>query len=189
MKKMIIGIDPGLSGSITAMTPDGYIAEIVPMPTISTELKTINKKTGKPKVQKNIDVIAFDFYMRKYHDSRVFMERVTSFFGIDANTNFRLGYSIGVIHGVINCHGMPLTLLRPMEWQKKVWIDSDRVEKKNPSKETRQTKNDPKATSLNAAKRLWDIERFILPGCKTPHDGMIDSTLIAEVGRHYDNSV
>ena len=184
MVNLFLGIDSGLNGGLTVMDSDGDIIEMTPMPTNMVRLKTVNKKTKKPKVQKNIDVDDFDFFMRKYHNSHVFIEHVTSFFGIDANTNFRLGYSIGVIHGIIKSHGIPMTLLKPKEWQERIWIDSDRVKMKNPRKEIKQSKNDPKATSLKAAIRLWDIERFILPRCKTPHDGMIDSTLIAEVGRH-----
>lgn len=40
-----------------------------------------------------------------------------------------------------------------------------------------------KEYALAAAKSIWPDESFILPGCRTPHDGCVDAALIAEFGR------
>jgi hypothetical protein len=40
-----------------------------------------------------------------------------------------------------------------------------------------------KARALSRASELWPEESFILPGCRKPHDGIIDAALIAEFSR------
>ena len=44
-------------------------------------------------------------------------------------------------------------------------------------------KTDTKATSLNAARRIFPGETFLAtPRSKKPHDGLVDAALIAYVG-------
>ena len=44
-------------------------------------------------------------------------------------------------------------------------------------------KGSSKKRALEASKKLWPNETFILPRCRTPHDGVIDAALIAEYYR------
>jgi len=40
-----------------------------------------------------------------------------------------------------------------------------------------------KKRAFSKASELWPEEDFVLKGCRTPHDGIIDAALIAEYGR------
>lgn len=59
--------------------------------------------------------------------------------------------------------------ITPQSWQKKML----------PGCKSGETKK----RALARASELWPSESFILPRCRTPHDGVIDAALIAEHGR------
>ncbi len=189
---MIIGIDSGLDGAICIMgeTQSEIIFELHRMPTLSITAALKGKalakakKEGKPltKQIKEIDPTELAGILDKYPDTKVYIEDVVSFFGLPASSNFRLGYSIGVIHSVLRVLEIPYHLVKPKAWQKAIWIDSDIVLREKVKESIKQSKTDTKATSLNAALRIFPDVSFISKGCRVPSDGLIDAALIAHYG-------
>jgi crossover junction endodeoxyribonuclease RuvC len=89
---------------------------------------------------------------------------------------FNYGSHFGLLKGVVIANNIPITLVPPRTWQKHMIL---------PSKH-----KDPKAKALESANKVFrKTSHYWLPSKrhKKPHDGMIDSALIAEYCRrlHY----
>lgn len=177
----IVGIDPGLDGGITIMV-NGTIINMIVMPTYKEVTKT-KLKSGKYKTIRHIDAYKFADIIHAHKDAEIYMEKVNPFAGMGSASSTRMAKSIGRLEGVMIGMGFHYHEPTPKAWQKVIWKDSDWVEKKNPDKKTKQGNTDTKATSLNAANRLFPQVNFVVKGCKKAHDGLFDSALIAEYGR------
>ena len=106
----------------------------------------------------------------------VVIEDVHSLYGMSAKSNFNFGHIKGFKEGVLTAYGFDYKLVAPKVWQRGVWTEEDVIIKKG--------KKDTKATSLNAAKRLWPNHDFRKSNrAKKPHDGIIDAALMAEYAR------
>lgn len=89
---------------------------------------------------------------------------------------FSYGYHAGTLEGVFQALFIPFTLVTPKEWQKEMFKGT-----KVPKKSLLKT---AKSRALEVARRLFPKQKFIATlRCKKPHDGMIDSMLIAEFCR------
>lgn len=167
---LYLGIDPGKSGGLVALTPAGVVVGKWIMPILGD----------------NLDVSAlYDLFkglLERYHVT-VILEDVHSIFGMSAATNFVFGYVCGAIEAVVLCHKLKLIKVGPRTWQKEIWANGDKVykpkkpEQKNPSIDT-------KPTSLCAATRLFptvDLRKSVR--AKIAADGIVDALLLAEYGR------
>lgn len=177
----IIGIDPGLDGGICIMI-DGTIINLIQMPTYE-ETTSKKLKSGKYQVQRHIDVYKFADMIFAHKDAEIWIEKVNPFAGMGSAQSTRMAISIGKLQGVLIGMGFKFNEVTPVSWQKIIWKESDRVMRAKPDKKTKQGNTDTKATSLNAAKRLFPTVNFIPKGKKVPHDGLFDAALIAEYGR------
>lgn len=183
-----IGIDPGMSGGI-AILIDGKIHALHKMPVFEIEVIK-NKKKSK---QKHLDVDAIYNILRpafKNDKPNVYVEELTHLFGLPASSNFKLGYSVGVIHGVLQTLG-EFYLIHQKKWQQ-IWDQEDITHetdrKTGKTKMVRrgkstQPKINTKETSLNCAKRHYPGESLVHIGGKKPQDGCVDALLIATFGR------
>ena len=109
---LIIGIDPGISGSI-CFFEDGKILEVIEMP-VMTEGK-------KNKKQVNGAQIYNEFLKRinnKGDQIRVVIEQVSAMPGQGVTNMFNFGQSYGILKGI--CSAMQLTMffIRPAKWKK-----------------------------------------------------------------------
>lgn len=181
---MIIGIDPGAKGGIVFLKDGKLTAH--PMPIWTEEIKLSKPKKLKNRIKThrteiNISVNQLEALFKAAigrgmkSDFKVYVEQIKDIFGISSQANFKMGYNLGMVHSVLDRVFGEYYMVRPQEWQKQVWIDSDIIKKPN-------KRNDTKATSLNAANRIFPNESFILEGCKKPHDGLFDAALIAHYG-------
>ncbi len=191
--RLYLGIDPGKSGGIVALKPDGTVVDKFIMPILGDNLD----------VAKMYDL--FKALHDRYHIT-VILEDVHSIFGMSAATNWTFGYVCGAIEAVVLCLKLKMVKVAPKTWQKEIWINSDKVykpkkpEQKNPSIDT-------KPTSICAAARLFPREdlrgeiiikyyadsaanrkagkanKEIPSAKKEPHDGIVDALLMAEYGR------
>lgn len=164
------GIDTGKDGGIVLVD----------------EIGAVIFKSGIPKVKATTDVDYLELVdiLEKVGDIgygsglKMVLEDVHSLFGMSAGSNFNFGHIKGFKEGVLKTLGIQYELVPPKMWQKVMWEEGDVVLKEN-----KRTK-DTKATSLNAAIRLWPNEDFRKTSrSKIPHDGIIDAALMAEYCR------
>ena len=109
---LIIGIDPGISGSI-CFFEDGKIIEVIEMP-VMTEGK-------KNKKQVNGAQIYNEFLKRinnKNDDIRVVIEQVSAMPGQGVTSMFNFGQSYGILKGICSAMQLPMFFVRPAKWKK-----------------------------------------------------------------------
>ena len=109
---LIIGIDPGISGSI-CFFEDGKIIEVIEMP-VMTEGK-------KNKKQVNGAQIYNEFLKRinnKDDDIRVVIEQVSAMPGQGVTSMFNFGQSYGILKGICSAMQLPMFFVRPAKWKK-----------------------------------------------------------------------
>ena len=109
---VIIGIDPGISGSI-CFFEDGKIIEVIEMP-VMTEGK-------KNKKQVNGAQIYNEFLKRinkKEDEIRVVIEQVSAMPGQGVTSMFNFGQSFGILKGICSAMQIPMFFVRPAKWKK-----------------------------------------------------------------------
>ena len=109
---LIIGIDPGISGSI-CFFEDGKIIEVIEMP-VMTEGK-------KNKKQVNGAQIHNEFLKRinnKDDEIRVVIEQVSAMPGQGVTSMFNFGQSYGILKGICSAMQLPMFFVRPAKWKK-----------------------------------------------------------------------
>ena len=110
---LIIGIDPGLSGSICFLQ-DGVINDVIEMPTMVDGKK--NKK------QVNGSQIFNEIYEKiKKIDKKnikVVIEHVTAMPGQGVTSMFNFGQSFGILKGICSAMQLPVYFVRPAKWKK-----------------------------------------------------------------------
>jgi crossover junction endodeoxyribonuclease RuvC len=109
---LIIGIDPGLSGSI-CFFEGGKILEVIDMP-VMTEGK-------KNKKQVNGAQIYNEFLKRineKNDETRVVIEQVSAMPGQGVTSMFNFGQSFGILKGICSAMQLPMFFVRPAKWKK-----------------------------------------------------------------------
>ena len=109
---LIIGIDPGISGSI-CFFENGKIIEAIEMP-VMTEGK-------KNKKQVNGAQINNEFLKRihnKNDDIRVVIEQVSAMPGQGVTSMFNFGQSYGILKGICSAMQLPMFFVRPAKWKK-----------------------------------------------------------------------
>ena len=110
---LIIGIDPGISGSI-CFFENGKIIEVIEMP-VMTEGK-------KNKKQVNGAQIYNEFLKRinkkKDDEVRVVIEQVSAMPGQGVTSMFNFGQSFGILKGICSAMQLPMFFVRPAKWKK-----------------------------------------------------------------------
>ena len=110
---LIIGIDPGISGSI-CFFKDGKILDVVEMPTMTEGKK--NKK------QVNGSQIFNEILKRINHinkkDIKVVIEHVSAMPGQGVTSMFNFGQSFGILKGICSAMQLPMYFIRPTKWKK-----------------------------------------------------------------------
>ena len=110
---IIIGIDPGLSGSI-CFFENGKILDVVEMPTMTDGKK--NKK------QVNGSQIYNEILKKIYHldksEIKVVIEQVSAMPGQGVTSMFNFGQSFGILKGICSAMQLPVYFVRPAKWKK-----------------------------------------------------------------------
>ena len=110
---LIIGIDPGISGSI-CFFEDGVIKDVIEMPTMTDGKK--NKK------QVNGSQIFNEISERiKKNDKRnikVVIEQVSAMPGQGVTSMFNFGQSFGILKGICSAMRLSMYFVRPAKWKK-----------------------------------------------------------------------
>lgn len=98
MHKTIIGIDPGKSGAIAIIYPDGCIV------------------THKMDESEIVDILGRTKW--KEEDCACYLEQVHAMPGQGVTSMFSFGNSYGFTRGVLQALEIPTELVRPQVWQK-----------------------------------------------------------------------
>ena len=110
---LIIGIDPGISGSISFLD-DGKIIEVIEMPTMA-EGKKNKKQVNGSQIYNEILRIVKKFGKG---DIRVVIEQVSAMPGQGVTSMFNFGQSFGILKGICSAMQLPMYFVRPSKWKK-----------------------------------------------------------------------
>ena len=110
---LIIGIDPGISGSI-CFFEDGKILEVIEMPVM------IDGKKNKKQVNGAQIYNEFSNRINKKKDDevRVVIEQVSAMPGQGVTSMFNFGQSFGILKGICSAMQLPMFFVRPAKWKK-----------------------------------------------------------------------
>ena len=109
----IIGIDPGISGSI-CFFEDNKIIDVVEMPTM-TEGKKNKRQVNGSQIYNEI--------LKRINKSerssiRVVIEQVSAMPGQGVTSMFNFGQSFGILKGICSAMQLPVYFVRPAKWKK-----------------------------------------------------------------------
>ena len=110
---LIIGIDPGISGSI-CFFENGKILDVIEMPTMTEGKKNKRQVNGSQiynEISKRITKI-------EKKEIRVIIEQVSAMPGQGVTSMFNFGQSFGILKGICSAMQLPMYFVRPAKWKK-----------------------------------------------------------------------
>jgi len=110
---LIIGIDPGISGSICFLE-DGIIKDVIEMPTM-IEGKKNKKQVNGSQIFNEIS-LRIKTYEKK--NIKVVIEQVSAMPGQGVTSMFNFGQSFGILKGICSAMQLPIYFVRPAKWKK-----------------------------------------------------------------------
>jgi len=110
---LIIGIDPGISGSI-CFFQDGKIIDVVEMPTM-TEGKKNKKQVNGSQI---FNEISARINKLDNKDFNAVVEQVSAMPGQGVTSMFNFGQSFGILKGICSAMQLPIYFVRPAKWKK-----------------------------------------------------------------------
>ena len=110
---LIIGIDPGISGSICFLY-NGEILEVIEMP-VMTDGKKNKKQVNGSQVYNEITKRIKQF---EKNQIRVVIEQVSAMPGQGVTSMFNFGQSFGILKGICTAMQLPMYFVRPTKWKK-----------------------------------------------------------------------
>ena len=110
---MIIGIDPGISGSI-CFFQDGIIKDVIEMPTM-TDGKKNKRQVNGAQIFNEISERINKFDKKNI---KVVIEQVSAMPGQGVTSMFNFGQTFGSIKGICAALNLPIFYVRPTKWKK-----------------------------------------------------------------------
>ena len=110
---LIIGIDPGISGSI-CFFEDGKIIDVINMPTMIDGKKNKRQVNGA----QIYNEISARVKKTEKQNVRVIIEQVSAMPGQGVTSMFNFGQSFGILKGICSAMQLPMYFVRPAKWKK-----------------------------------------------------------------------
>ena len=110
---IIIGIDPGISGSI-CFFENGKILDVVEMPTMTDGKKNKKQVNGSQIYNEILKKIS---HLDK-SEIKVVIEQVSAMPGQGVTSMFNFGQSFGILKGICSAMQLPVYFVRPAKWKK-----------------------------------------------------------------------
>ena len=110
---LIIGIDPGISGSI-CFFEDGKITDLIEMPSMA-EGKKNKKQVNAAQIYNEINTRIKNFEKKNI---KVVIEQVSAMPGQGVTSMFNFGQSFGILKGICSAMHLPVYYVRPAKWKK-----------------------------------------------------------------------
>lgn len=109
--KMILGVDPGMTGALAlADVETGDLHSVIDMPTI----------------ENRVDGVAIRMWLNKFDIDYAVIEKVHSMPQQGVASTFKFGAAYGLVLGVVEGLGIPVTLVSPSKWKKDLEVGSDK---------------------------------------------------------------
>ena len=109
---LIIGIDPGISGSICFFR-DGKIIDVIEMPIMTDGKKNKRQVNGSQIYNEILKRVS-----NSEKDVRVVIEQVSAMPGQGVTSMFNFGQSFGILKGICSAMQLPMFFIRPAKWKK-----------------------------------------------------------------------
>ena len=110
---LIIGIDPGISGSI-CFFQDGEVKDVIDMPTM-TDGKKNKRQVNGSQIYNEISKKIIDTDKKNV---KVVIEQVSAMPGQGVTSMFNFGQSFGILKGICSAMQLPMYFVRPAKWKK-----------------------------------------------------------------------
>ena len=110
---LIIGVDPGISGSI-CFFENGKIIDVIEMPTMAEGKKNKRQVNGS----QIYNEISNRIHKVKNQEIRVIIEQVSAMPGQGVTSMFNFGQSFGILKGICSAMKLPMYFIRPAKWKK-----------------------------------------------------------------------
>jgi len=110
---LIIGIDPGVSGSICFFA-DGKILDVVEMPTMTDGKKNKKQVNGSQIYNEILQRIS----KIDKKEIKVIIEQVSAMPGQGVTSMFNFGQSFGILKGICSAMQLSMYFVRPAKWKK-----------------------------------------------------------------------
>ena len=110
---LIIGIDPGISGSI-CFFQDGKIVDVIEMPTMTDGKKNKKQVNGS----QIFNEISEKIKKLDKKEIKVVIEQVSAMPGQGVTSMFNFGQSFGILKGICSAMQLPMYFVRPAKWKK-----------------------------------------------------------------------
>ena len=110
---LIIGIDPGISGSV-CFFEGGKILDVIEMPTMIDGKKNKRQVNGAQiynEICNRVNKI-------DKQNIRVIIEQVSAMPGQGVTSMFNFGQSFGILKGICSAMQLPVYFIRPAKWKK-----------------------------------------------------------------------
>ncbi len=158
-----LGIDPGLRGGIAALDATGTVVGAWPMPVAGGEVHAAGLA----------DLLRSLRCMDSLQDiGRVCLEKVAAMPKQGVSSTFSFGTGWGMVRGVCAALGVPVVLVPPTVWKKRVLLGLPH----------------DKAGAVQFCTSRWPTTDLVLPGCRVPHDGIADALCLAAYARLLETS-
>tara|TARA_B100000424_G_scaffold268111_1_gene262260 strand:+ start:480 stop:971 length:492 start_codon:yes stop_codon:yes gene_type:complete len=109
---LVIGIDPGISGSICFFR-DGKIIDVIEMPIMTDGKKNKRQVNGSQIYNEILKRVS-----NSDKDVRVVIEQVSAMPGQGVTSMFNFGQSFGILKGICSAMQLPMFFIRPAKWKK-----------------------------------------------------------------------
>ena len=110
---LIIGIDPGINGSI-CFFQDGKIIDVIEMPNMPEGKKNKKQVNGS----QIFNEISVRIQKLDKKDIKVIIEQVSAMPGQGVTSMFNFGQSFGILKGICSAMQLPMYFVRPAKWKK-----------------------------------------------------------------------
>ena len=110
---LIIGIDPGISGSICFLE-NGKILDVIEMP-LMTDGKKNKKQVNGSQV---FNEITKHIKNKELNEIKVVIEYVSAMPGQGVTSMFNFGQSFGILKGICSAMNLSMYFVRPVKWKK-----------------------------------------------------------------------
>jgi len=119
---VVIGMDPGISGAIGILSPNGDLIQVHDMPVFVTTKKV----AGKTKNKSRINVHELGAILKGYSGARAVIERVSPRPGEGTVSSFTFGTASGALHGAAGALDMRIEEPTPAQWKKHFRLSADK---------------------------------------------------------------
>ena len=110
---LVIGIDPGISGSI-CFFEDGKIIDLIEMPNMAEGKKQKKQVNG---AQIYNEILSRTKNIEK-KNIKIVIEHVSAMPGQGVTSMFNFGQSFGILKGICSSMQLPMYFVRPAKWKK-----------------------------------------------------------------------